>query len=203
MAVTHKSNSLAAITIPYTPATDNYIEVKVWNDSCRAKVVDYTVNEAFSDILKKNVQLVMMPEETRRQVDPKYARSGQITAFSDGYPLLMISEESLADLNSRLPESIEMRRFRPNLVIAGGHAYCEDQLGHWQIGDVSFKAVKPCSRCVVTTINPDTGAKSSEPLTTLSKYRKQDGKVMFGMNLIHQLEGSVLQVGDDVTHKDK
>jgi len=107
-------------------------------------------------------------------VDPDYA-PGARTAFTDGFPLLLIGEGSLADLNARLPSPVSMRRFRPNLVIAGSAPYAEDGWRRIRIGALTFQVVKPCSRCVVTTVDPDTGlAEGPEPLRTLATYRRRD-----------------------------
>jgi uncharacterized protein YcbX len=151
----------------------------------------------FSEFLKDEVSLVYMPDAERRAVNPSRARPEDIVSFADGYPLLLISEASLQDLNQRLDSPIEMRRFRPNLVISGCDAYAEDGFAELQVGAVRFRGVKRCDRCVVTTIDPSTGEKSKEPLRTLSYYRLEDGKVWFGMNLIHDGSGT-LHVGDRV-----
>ena len=151
----------------------------------------------FSEFLNDEVSLLYMPDNEMRAVNPARARPGDIVSFADGYPLLLISEASLTDLNSRLETPLEMRRFRPNLVVSGFEPYAEDALTTLQIGGVSLRAVKRCDRCVVTTIDPDTGARGKEPLRTLAQYRLFDQKVWFGMNLIHDGPGQ-LRVGDAV-----
>jgi uncharacterized protein len=152
----------------------------------------------FSEWLKDDISLLYMPDSERRAVNPKRARPGDIVSFADGYPLLLVSQESLRDLNSRLDSPVEMRRFRPNLVISGCEPYAEDTLTTLRIADVGFRGVKRCDRCVVTTLDPDTGAPGKEPLRTLAKYRLSEGKVWFGMNLIHDGLGT-LRVGDEVS----
>jgi len=152
----------------------------------------------FSEFLNDDVSLVYMPDGERRAVNPERARPGDIVSFADGYPMLLISEASLEELNRRLDEPLEMRRFRPNLVISGCAPHAEDGFARLQIGAVAFRGVKRCERCVVTTIDPDTGEQGKEPLRTLAHYRKEDGKVWFGMNLIHDGSGT-LRVGDAVT----
>jgi len=149
----------------------------------------------FSDFLGDEVSLLYMPDSEHRAVNPKRARPGDVVSFADGYPLLVISEASLADLNQRLEAPLDMRRFRPNLVLADSLPYAEEGLSMLRIGQVSFRAVKRCQRCVVTTIDPDTGVSGLEPLRTLAQYRREEGKVWFGMNLIHDGPGR-LQVGD-------
>jgi uncharacterized protein YcbX len=152
----------------------------------------------FSEFLDDEVSLLYMPDDERRSVNPSRARPGDIVSFADGYPMLLISEASLADLNSRLETPLEMRRFRPNLVISGAAPYAEDEFASLRIGAVTFRGVKRCDRCVVTTVDPDTGDRGREPLRTLARYRLQDGKVWFGMNLIHDGSGR-LQLGDAVS----
>ena len=151
----------------------------------------------FSEFLNDDVSLLYMPDSERRQVNPTRARPGDIVSFADGYPLLLISEASLSDLNARLDTPLEMRRFRPNLVISECSPYAEDAFESVQIGAVAFRAAKRCERCVVTTIDPDTGTRGKEPLRALSRYRLQDNKVWFGMNLIHGGPGT-LRIGDAV-----
>ena len=151
----------------------------------------------FSEFLNDDVRLVYMADAERRAVNPKRARPGDILSFADGYPMLLISEASLADLNQRLEAPLEMRRFRPNLVISGCTPYAEDGFAELSIGAVRFRGVKRCERCVVTTIDPKTGERGKEPLRTLSHYRREDGKVWFGMNLIHDGSGT-LRLGDAV-----
>ena len=151
----------------------------------------------FSELLNDEVSLVFMPDTERRAVNPARARPGDIVSFADGYPLLLISEASLEELNRRLDEPLEMRRFRPNLVISGCAPHAEDGFATLSIGRIGFRGVKRCDRCVVTTIDPDTGEKGKEPLRTLAQYRQEDGKVWFGMNLIHNGTGT-LRVGDAV-----
>jgi MOSC domain-containing protein len=151
----------------------------------------------FSELLDDEVDLLFMPESERRSVNPKRAHPGDIVSFADGYPLLLISEASLSDLNSRLTTPVSMPRFRPNLVISGCEPYAEDQFASLRIGGVSFRAVKRCPRCPVVSVDPETAALDKEPLRTLSRYRLQDGQVWFGMNLIHDGPG-VLELGDAV-----
>lgn len=172
---------------------------RVWDDVGSA----YEFSEGsrwFSEFLNDDVRLLYMPDGERRAVNPNRARPGDVVSFADAYPLLLISEASLADLNQRLPAgtpALEMRRFRPNLVISGSAPYAEDDFGSFSIGGIALRGVKRCERCVVTTVNPDTAEQSKEPLRTLSHYRLDDNKVWFGMNLIHEGSGT-LRLGDAV-----
>jgi len=171
------------------------LEVQVWNDRCLARPMGEEADRWLSDFLGIPCHLVEFPEEEHRQVDPSYAASGDETAFSDGFPFLLISQASLGDLNRRMPRPLPMERFRPNLVVEGCEPYAEDTWKRIRIGDLTFRVVKPCSRCVIPTVNPETGQREgNEPLKTLMTYRKEGNKVFFGQNLVHDGEG-VLEVG--------
>ena len=146
--------------------------------------------EWFSGWLKTPVRLVHTAEGYIRKVNQKYAVStDDHTSFADGYPILLASEESLADLNARLDEPLPMNRFRPNLVVSGCEPFAEDTWSRIQIGNTEMAIVKPCARCVVTTIDKETLEKSKEPLKTLASYRAQNGEAMFGQNVIPLNEG--------------
>ena len=110
---------------------------------------------------------------------------------------MLVSEASLADLNARLDAPISMARFRPNIVVSGTAPYAEDGYAKVRIGEIPFRGPKRCDRCLVTTVDPDSGSTGKEPLRTLAKYRLEDQKVWFGMNLIHDKLGT-LRVGDSV-----
>ena len=183
--------------IPLRPQTKDKIKVTIWNDSCSAVRVDNLLDEWFSDLLSVKCSLVYMQEEEKRFVEKKYYQADHLVGFADAYPYLIIGQASLDDLNSRLIESLPMNRFRPNFVFAGGKPFEEDGWSDFSIGEVKFKAVKPCDRCVITTTNQDTAERQDEPLRTLSIYRKFGNKVLFGMNLISMSFGTV-SVGDRI-----
>ena len=84
-----------------------------------------------------------------------------------------------------------MTRFRPNLVVQGCAPYAEDQWKRIRIGSMTFRVTKPCSRCVITTIHPETLEKGQEPLRTLGEYRREGNKVLFGQNIIHDGPGEL------------
>jgi uncharacterized protein YcbX len=195
LEVRHASDPSGGVSVPLRPATGEELRVQVWDDECVAWRVSETADRWFSGILGRECVLVYMPDHSLRPVDPDYAPGGEVTSFSDGYPVLVIGESSLEDLNVRLSVPVSMDRFRPNIVFRGGEPFSEDGFRHIRIGDVDFFGVKPCARCVVTTIDPSTGVAGKEPLATLSTYRSRGGKVNFGMNLLHRGEG-VVRVGD-------
>lgn len=175
------------------------VVVRVWNDEVVAQPVGTDVDGWLSEILGEPVRLVFFPRKERRQVDRQYARPGDLTAFTDGFPLLLISQGSLDDLNQRLPQALPMTRFRPNLVVSGNPPYAEDDWREIAVAGVTMRVVKPCSRCVMTTVDPQRGVRSGgEPLKTLATYRKKGNKVMFGQNVIPNNTG-ILRVGDTVS----
>jgi uncharacterized protein YcbX len=165
----------------------------------------------FSDWLGAEVRLVHFAEGYLRRIDEQYAvNPDDHTGFADGYPILLASEASLEDLNARLAWSVPMNRFRPNLVVRGSASFAEDAWSRIRIGEASAEpgrsepsrsmemaVVKPCARCLVTTIDKDTLEKSKEPLKTLATFRRQDGGAMFGQNVIPLNEGR-LEVGMNV-----
>ena len=182
------------------PRVQETTEVTIWKDRCPAVPVGEEADAWFSGYLGIRCRLVQMTDELVRGVNPDYGRPGDEVSFADGFPLLLITEASLADLNNRLEHPVEMRRFRPNLVVDGERPYAEDAWHRIRIGEVEFEGVKNCSRCVFTTIDPDSGIKDpgQEPLRTLSRYRKRpEGGVYFGQNLIPR-SGGVIHVGDPV-----
>ena len=175
------------------------VEVQVWNDRVQALNAGDAAAEWISQAAGQPARLVYMPEHTRRGVDPAFGQPGDITSFSDGFPLLIISQASLDELNRRLGRSLPMRRFRPNLVVTGTEPHAEDHWRRIRIGEVELELVKPCSRCIVTTVDPETGERDEarEPLRTLMQYRLRDNKVYFGQNAIPRRTGW-LQTGQPV-----
>jgi len=171
--------------------------VKVWEDQCNAIDCGDTAALWLSQFLGESSRLVYFPDSELRQVDPDYARAGERTAFSDGFPMLLISQPSLDELNSRLDSPVTMRRFRPNLVIDGCEPYAEDGWQKIRIGGITLRIVKPCSRCVIPTIDLETGEKGAEPIKTLASYRMRENKIFFGQNVIAEGEGKI-EVGMDV-----
>jgi uncharacterized protein len=184
----------STLALPQALHDGGPVTCQVWDDIGTA-LCHGDGSRWFSDFLNDDVRLVYMPDSERRGVNPKRGRSGDIVSFADAYPLLVISEASLGDLNARLDQPLEMRRFRPNLVLADCEPFAEDGFTTLTIGEVSFRAVKRCDRCSVTTVDPTTGIRGKEPLRTLAQYRLEDDKVWFGMNLIHDGPGQ-LRLGD-------
>ncbi|WP_341224614.1 MOSC N-terminal beta barrel domain-containing protein [uncultured Arcticibacterium sp.] len=171
--------------------------IKVWDDEFNAIQVSSKVSHWFSEKLMKKVRLMFQPESSKRLIDERYAQNQEIVSNADGYPILMTSEESLADLNSKLTEPVEMLRFRPNIVIKGLKAFGEDDLGQIQIGDTEISGVKNCARCIMVTNKLDGSPRDKEPLKTLAQYRREGKKVLFGRNFLIAKEGRI-KVGMDL-----
>jgi uncharacterized protein len=188
-----------------TPEGRALTHVRVSSSQVTAAAASEQAHAWFSRVLGEPVRLVYLDDPTRRRPNPAYSREEDRVSFADGYPLLLATEESLAALNGLIAEGpfaregpVSMRRFRPNLVVAGAPAWAEDGWRLLRIGAVSFRAVKACDRCVFTTIDPDTARKGKEPLTTLARRRRWDGKVWFAINLIPDSPGVALRLGDRI-----
>lgn len=186
---------MPALELPLRPAPAVTTGVVVWADRCVALWTGGRAAHWFSDVLEEDCSLVYMPESTVRPADPAYAPAGSRVSFADAFAFLLLSEESLMGLNGRLATPVPMNRFRPNLVIAGGAPHGEDAMTGFRIGAVRFRVVKPCDRCVLTTTDQSTGKRGPEPLRTLATYRRRDGKVLFGQNVVHDGVGQ-LRVGE-------
>ena len=194
--VFQKSSPSQHVLIPFSYSSGKKIIVNIWDDFCDAVAVSDELNEWFSDALSISCKLVHMPDDSLRKVDERFAvTKNEVTSFSDAYPILIISQESLNDLNSRLPHELPMNRFRPNIVVEGCEPYEEDTMQHFSINGIDFYGVKLCARCVMPTINQDTAEKSKEPTRTLYSYRRREHNVYFGQNVLYHNTG-VIKVGD-------
>lgn len=173
--------------------------VTIWRDNVAALEPDPLASAWFSQRLGRALRLVCGDPAAPRAVQGPGARDGDVVSFADGYPVLLISEASLAELSARVGRPVEMARFRPNLIVSGGTAHQEDDWSAVEIGGLRFDVAKTCTRCVFTTVDPETGERSSdgEPLATLKTYRRSGEGVIFGMNLIPRGRG-VIRVGDPV-----
>jgi uncharacterized protein YcbX len=195
----------ATLDLPWSLSAGTERMCSVWSDRVRTLVGEPAWSAWFSAQLGRRVQLVYMPDATKRRTDGRYAKG--LTSLSDGFPFLIVSQASLDDLNARGQAwaqehkstwaPVPMERFRPNLVVAGGTAFQEDTWTDIRIGDARFQLVKPCARCMVITTDQNTGERSKEPLRTLATYRSIGNKVMFGVNAVAQLEG-IVRLGDHV-----
>ncbi|WP_122206941.1 MOSC domain-containing protein [Pseudomonas viridiflava] len=180
-------------------AQDSLRGVTVWRDSLQVPDAGDAAAEWVSRFIGKPTRMVYMPVERARWLPGGYGSVDHRINFADGFPLLLIGQGSLDDLSARLGKSVEMLRFRPNLVIEGAGAFAEDTWKRIRIGDLQFELLKPCARCILTTIDPATGERSPdrEPFATLKTYREVEGDVMFGQNMVNVGPGE-LEVGMDV-----
>ena len=174
-------------------------DVPIWDDMAGAHDCGETVAEWVSSFLQDDVRVVYMPDHSFRRVDPNYSPEERRVSFADAFPFLLVSEQSVDEVSRRSGLELSVRRFRPNIVVSGAaYPHAEDDWRRITIAGQYFSVVKPCARCVMTTIDPDTGIAGHEPLRTLADYRMVGSKVMFGQNVIHDAPGR-LAVGDPVT----
>jgi uncharacterized protein YcbX len=179
------------------PEADQHLRgVTIWKDTLQVPDAGDEAAAWLSEFMGKPTRLVHVPQSRARLLGAGFGTPDDRVAFADGFPLLLIGEESLVDLSHKVGRPLEMLRFRPNLVIHGSAAFAEDGWKRIRIGSAEFRVVAPCSRCILTTLDPQTGERSAdrEPLMTLAKYRKQEGGVMFGQNLVPDGPGQ-LEVG--------
>ena len=187
-----------SLSLPLEPADGPRMRVRIWRSTCEAVVVDSGADAWFSAHLDAPCRLVYMPDSERRAIEIPYGREGEIVGFADGYPVLLIEQASLDDLDARMSEPLPMNRFRPNIVVEGTAPFEADHWKRIRIGEATFRVAKPCARCVVTTTDQATGERGAEPLRTLATFRRgADGGVLFGQNLVPETRG-IVRVGDVV-----
>ncbi|MFI5795862.1 MOSC domain-containing protein [Streptomyces sp. NPDC051677] len=188
-----------------TPEPVGTVSLEIFGDKVEGVLADAAAHAWCSAHLGVDVRLVHMDAPaTRRPVDPEYALPGETVSFADGYPLLVTTTASLDALNSLIAQGghadegpLPMNRFRPNLVVAGTDPWAEDGWSRLAVGEVEFRVAKSCGRCVVTTTDQSTAGRGKEPLSTLGRHRRLDGKLVFGQNLVPLSRGTV-RVGDPV-----
>ena len=174
------------------------VTARIWKDTITVVDQGDAVAAWFSAALERPCRLVGFAPGVRRLIDPAFAVDAHdAVSFADGYASLLVTEESLADLNSRTKEEVPMDRFRPNIVVSGATAWEEDHWRNVQIGAIEMVAVKPCARCVVTTTNQKTGERHVEPLHTMAVFRQIGHGFIFGQHMVHITTGTI-RVGDAV-----
>lgn len=202
--LTLSAPNMPTITLAYENFSNHYHNVTIWDDEIAGQHCSTIANSWFSDYLQRPCQLLYFGEASSRVKESNTGNARKI-AFADGYPLLLISQASLDDLNQRLcvnnQKAVSMAQFRPNIVIDNCLPFAEDGWQTIRIGEVEFKVSKPCERCIFTTVNPENGIKDAQqqPLSTLKTYRQtSNGEVLFGQNLIPLTHGNIKQ-GDRLT----
>ncbi len=199
----HGREECGVLRLPLTPPEEANISVRIWEDTVQAVPLGRETQQWLRDALKSDLRLVFLPDRVARPVDTCYGRAGDVVSFADGFPFLLTSEASLHALQARIHETgnetkISMARFRSNLVIGGAPADAEEQWRSIRIGGIPFDVLKPCTRCMVTTLDQTSGASTGpEPLKTLGVYRLWRGKPVFGQNLVARGTGQ-LRVGQRV-----
>lgn len=174
----------SAVEIPAEPGEGASLRVSIWDDPVDALAPSPEADAWMSDYLGSPVRMVYQPHHAVRPTDGAFAPGGRVS-FADGYPVLLVTQASLDELNRRLPEPVPMERFRPNVVVEGGCApHAEDRWRRIRVGEIRLAGVKRCARCTVTTVDPASGLRGVEPLRTLALYRAAGGKVWFGQNLL-------------------
>ncbi len=186
-------------------AVEKPCKARVWDDECAAFDMGDTAAQWFTDFLMQErpagmqamkLRLVRFDPEHKRVSNKKWTKGQQaLNQFSDGYPVLVLSEASLDELNERLAaagqERVGIERFRPNIVLSGPQAHDEDRTDELHISggeaDFALALVKPCPRCPIPNVNPQTAQSSPEVGNMLQTYRQDarvDGAITFGMNAI-------------------
>ncbi len=186
------SGSGKQLVVPLPGPDAATLDVTIWRDTVRVASGGAAAAAWLSAMIGIECRLVYLTDPRCRQVNPAYGAPADRVNLSDGFPVLLTSLASLADLNSRLANPVPMSRFRTNIVVQGSEAWAEDRWRRIRIGSVVFRLVKPCQRCTVTTVDQDTGERpnKTEPLLTLSRFRRDTaGRIMFGQNLIPETTG--------------
>lgn len=187
------------VLLPLEEKPQETIKVTVWNDIVNAAVCKGEVHQWLSSILEMPCKLVFMQDSEHRFVDPQYANKAETVNFPDGYPCLITNTSSLQALNEKLQTKIDMIRFRPNIVVYTDVPFDEDRWRQIRIASRMFEAVKPCARCGVPNVDPDTALVDSEPSKVLNTFRNVNGKIIFGQNLlVKESANFVISTGDEV-----
>ena len=186
-----------AIQVPTPTRERAKVMVTIWQSPCPARIADAAANDWISRVIGHPARLVYLDDDCLRGVAPAWSEPGDQVSFADGFPLLLIGSASLDELNRRLPQAVTMARFRPNLVVQTALPFIEDSWRQIALGGVRLAVSKPCTRCVLTTVDPESGVKNGngEPLKTLASFRRTALGICFGQNLIPRSVGR-LQIGD-------
>lgn len=189
-----KAPMMENLEIPLINEHKDLTEITLFKKNTTACLVGNFFDEWLSTFLESEVRLVVSPQEPSRFTSGNHGPKTEIL-FPDGYPFLLTAQETLDELNAKLDEPVTMSRFRPNIVISGANANDEESWKSFKIGNINFDSAKACTRCVVISIDQETGKKNNDIVRTLNSYRKKDGSIIFGRNLMHDSSGSI-NVGD-------
>jgi uncharacterized protein YcbX len=193
---------LEPLTLPLESSGQS-VDVRVWKDLCTGLDQGETASAWASELLAQPVRLVRALDAPNRMANPQFAGpTPKPVSFTDGFPILVCNRASLEYLNTRMPQPVPMERFRPNIVLQGLQPFVEDRISELQIGDVVLRLVKPCTRCVITSTDQQTGERSTNPLPVLREFRFDRTLlgVTFGENAIPvDGVGSLIERGADCT----
>lgn len=197
--ITLEAPAIAPLRVLAPEGNADRVEVTVWDDRIDAAACDGAADAWLTRYLGRPARLAYMDALAPRMVDPEYAQVGDRVSFADGFPLLLIGTGAIDDLNARLSTPLPVERFRPNLVVETETPHAEDGWARIRIGALELDLVKPCTRCVFTTVDPSSGTfdRSGEPLATLKTYRRTPNGITFGQNAIPRSFGE-LRLGDRV-----
>ncbi len=196
------SHQNAQIQFKLDTHTEEVKKVSVWNSQLKTHLVSNEVSEWFSNHLNAKVDLVLMTEISKRYKRLFVPPFKTYVSLADGYPILILGTASMDHLNEKMDDPLNIDRFRANIIVETDTPHEEDDWSTFSIGSADLKVIKPCARCIVTTINQSTAALGKEPLKTLSTYRKKNNKIFFGANVVVLNEGS-FGVGDLVSTGNK
>ena len=192
LIISHKGET---IDTPLDQTTPDTVRVQVWSSKLKAQEVNPDVSNWFSVKLSMKVTLVKMTDiskRPRRLFVPPYKTT---LSFADGYPYLILGAESMNELNAKLDHPVLPDRFRANIIVSSSIPHEEDKWKGLNAGNAQLQVIKPCARCVMITVNQQTGKTGKEPLKTLAAYRKKRNKIYFGANAICTKDG-IISVGD-------
>ncbi|MDB4965253.1 MAG: Flavodoxin reductase (ferredoxin-NADPH reductase) family 1, partial [Myxococcales bacterium] len=160
-------DGLPALALPLLTGEGARVPFEVWGHHGHA--VRHEEGSAwFTRALGRAVQLVCMPDDVERAVYKQHAQPGDLVSFADGFPLLLVNRASLDDVSARAQLVVDERRFRPNLVLSGAPAWAEDGWKRIRVGAITMRVPKPCARCSIPGVDPDTAEATKEPLKTLA-----------------------------------
>lgn len=191
MVLRASAKATDSIEIPLQIHDGKSLHTSVWSDQVKLIWPQLMADEWFSEILKIPCRLVYMPDNSMRRVDPKYVSKSMNISLADGYPFLLANTSSLNDVSQKSGIKLGIDRFRPNLVVETPEPFEEDQWKVVKIGNITFRLVTPCARCIMVNIDQNNGKSSKEPLQSMSGYRKFEHKILFGQNAIAENYGSL------------
>jgi uncharacterized protein YcbX len=184
-----------------SPPEGSPVRVQIWQDGVNAQDAGADAAAWLTETLGTPCRLVHLADPAARKLAAAHAATGsESVSLADGFPLLLANTASLDAVNARLAAPVPMLRFRPNLVVSGAAPWAEDTWRRIRIGNVVLRVAKPCERCIMTTIDPQTGTRphGNDPLKTMAHFRRDtNGRILFGQNLVPETTGEI-RLGDAV-----